>query len=102
MFFFQLPHVLPVVKQSGSAKGKDKVGSSSSSMGIGASSKRSKLEELPEGYMGKMLVYKKGAIRLKLGDITYDVSFSIVYFKQTIAENICTCTHTYVMFMSLE
>ncbi|PIM99424.1 DNA-directed RNA polymerase III subunit [Handroanthus impetiginosus] len=32
------------------------------------------LEELPEGYMGKMLVYKSGAVKLKLGDILYDVS----------------------------
>lgn len=32
------------------------------------------LEELPEGRMGKMLVYKSGAVKLKLGDILYDVS----------------------------
>lgn len=32
------------------------------------------LEDLPAGYMGKMLVYKSGAIKLKLGDILYDVS----------------------------
>lgn len=32
------------------------------------------LEDLPAGYMGKMLVYKSGAIKLKLGDILYDAS----------------------------
>lgn len=36
--------------------------------------KGTSLEELPEGYMGKMLVYKSGAVKLKLGDILYDVS----------------------------
>ncbi|KAK2975808.1 hypothetical protein RJ640_022825, partial [Escallonia rubra] len=32
------------------------------------------LEELPMGYMGKMLVYKSGAVKLKLGDTLFDVS----------------------------
>nr|GMC65772.1 DNA-directed RNA polymerase III subunit RPC4-like isoform X2 [Ipomoea batatas] len=32
------------------------------------------MEELPGGYMGKMLVYKSGAVKLKLGNILYDVS----------------------------
>lgn len=33
-----------------------------------------RLDELPKGYMGKMLVYKSGHIKLKLGDIMFDVS----------------------------
>lgn len=76
MFFFQLPATLPMVKRSASSKGKEKVGSSTSLGSIGASSKCSKLEELPGGYMGKMLVYKSGAIKLKLGDTLFDVSHS--------------------------
>lgn len=76
---------------SAAAKGKEKVGRgglgvSPSAMGneiVGSSAvsrKRSppmkgySLEELPAGYMGKMLVYKSGAIKLKLGDTLYDVS----------------------------
>lgn len=42
--------------------------SSASSVGNG------KLEGFPPGFLGKMLVYKSGAVKLKLGDILYDVS----------------------------
>lgn len=38
------------------------------------SRKKIGLEELPKGYMGKMLVYESGIVKLKLGDILYDVS----------------------------
>ncbi|XP_073066033.1 uncharacterized protein [Primulina eburnea] len=38
------------------------------------SREKNSLEELPKGYMGKMLVYKSGTVKLKLGDIQYDVS----------------------------
>ncbi|KAF3433169.1 hypothetical protein FNV43_RR24271 [Rhamnella rubrinervis] len=73
MFFFHLPNTLPMVKQSASRKS-EKVGSSVSSQGTDASSRGGKLEELPGGHMGKMLVYKSGAIKLKLGHTLYDVS----------------------------
>lgn len=68
------------------AKGKEKVdqgatGISPASRGMeidGKSmlsrKKNEHLEDLPAGHMGKMLVYKSGAIKLKLGDILYDVS----------------------------
>ncbi|KAF4351517.1 hypothetical protein F8388_000296 [Cannabis sativa] len=74
MFWFQFPRILPTVKQSASIKGKEKIGSSISSPGPSASSKGAKLEELPKGHVGKMLVYKSGAVKLKLGDVLYDVS----------------------------
>jgi DNA-directed RNA polymerase III subunit RPC4 len=32
------------------------------------------LKALPEGYMGKLLVYKSGAVKMKLGEVLYDVS----------------------------
>lgn len=32
------------------------------------------LNELPAGFVGKMLVYRSGAIKLKIGDTLYDVS----------------------------
>ncbi|KAL0400949.1 UNVERIFIED_CONTAM: DNA-directed RNA polymerase III subunit RPC4 [Sesamum latifolium] len=56
------------------AKGKDIAPSSINLVSGHPSNKGCSLEELPEGYMGKMLVYKSGAVKLKLGDILYDVS----------------------------
>lgn len=72
------------------AKGKEKVGNGGTGILHGVSpaskgmeivgrsmlsrKKNEHLENLPAGYMGKMLVYKSGAIKLKLGDILYDVS----------------------------
>ncbi|KAG5008020.1 hypothetical protein GLYMA_09G230700v4 [Glycine max] len=70
MFFFQIPTPLPMDKQSN--KGKEKIGTSTVS-GEATKSKNA-LEELPRGYMGKMLVYKSGAIKLKLGETLLDVS----------------------------
>ncbi|KAG7554664.1 DNA-directed RNA polymerase III subunit RPC4 [Arabidopsis suecica] len=32
------------------------------------------LKALPEGFMGKLLVYKSGAVKMKLGEVLYDVS----------------------------
>ena len=89
MFLVQLPANMPLVKQSTSAKGKEIAGNSTSlksiyasentrsslsSKSIGASEHSCRLEDLPRGHMGKMLVYKSGAIKLKLGEILYDVS----------------------------
>ncbi|KAL3000408.1 hypothetical protein AAZX31_09G210900 [Glycine max] len=65
-----IPTPLPMDKQSN--KGKEKIGTSTVS-GEATKSKNA-LEELPRGYMGKMLVYKSGAIKLKLGETLLDVS----------------------------
>lgn len=70
MLLLQLP-ALPLVKQSVSKKGKEKVGTVTTSE---ASTKGCNLEDLPGGYMGKMLIYKSGAVKLKLGETLYDVS----------------------------
>nr|XP_011470059.1 PREDICTED: DNA-directed RNA polymerase III subunit rpc4 isoform X1 [Fragaria vesca subsp. vesca] len=86
LLFVQLPPTLPLVKRSTSAKGKEKVGSSTPSEKVGAAKKSGGLEELSEGYMGKMLVYKSGAVKFKLGDALYDVSpGSDCVFAQDIA-----------------
>ncbi|XWS51582.1 hypothetical protein CRYUN_Cryun12cG0189100 [Craigia yunnanensis] len=74
MFFFQLPNKLPILKRSASTKGKEKAENSVSSERFGALKKGCQLEELPAGYMGKMLVYKSGAVKMKLGETLYDVS----------------------------
>lgn len=34
------------------------------------------LDGLPSGLMGKLLLYKSGAVKLKLGDTLYDVSIA--------------------------
>lgn len=73
MFFFQLPPKLPAVKNSANMKGKEIIDASSSSK-PSSSTGNCNLEDLPEGYMGKLLVYKSGKIKLKLGETSYDVS----------------------------
>lgn len=57
-----------------SAKGKEIVDSSTISRRHNTTKKECSLQELPAGNMGKMLVYKSGAIKLKLGNILYNVS----------------------------
>ncbi|GFQ05069.1 DNA-directed RNA polymerase iii subunit rpc4 [Phtheirospermum japonicum] len=76
MLFFQLPSNLPLGSShpSRASKGKEIVGSSVNRDRGYSFKKDCSLEELPEGYMGKMLVYKSGAVKLKLGNILYDVS----------------------------
>ncbi|XP_073293025.1 uncharacterized protein [Primulina huaijiensis] len=74
----------PSAPLSAAAKGKQIAGNapsvSTSTKGKGISGngydsrKKIGLEELPKGCMGKMLVYKSGNVKLKLGDILYDVS----------------------------
>lgn len=63
-----------VVEGPTSAKGKEKVENPTVMRRRSSPKKGCSLEELPGGYMGKMLVYKSGAVKLKLGDILYDVS----------------------------
>ncbi|TYJ25415.1 hypothetical protein E1A91_A07G048700v1 [Gossypium mustelinum] len=72
MLFFQFPGNLPRIKQPVSKKGKEKAEHSVSSDRFGALKKGCRLEELPEGYVGKMLVYKSGAVKLKIGETLFD------------------------------
>ena len=39
------------------------------------------LNDLPGGYMGKMLVYKSGKVKMKLGDAMFDVSIRLLYLS---------------------
>ncbi|XP_047176189.1 uncharacterized protein LOC124843477 isoform X2 [Vigna umbellata] len=63
MFLFQLPRNMPF------NEGKEK-----EQIRTTGSGKARALEELPSGYMGKMQVYKSGAIKLKLGEALFDLS----------------------------
>ncbi|KAK7312088.1 hypothetical protein VNO77_35661 [Canavalia gladiata] len=89
MLFFKLPN-LPLVKQSVSNKGKEKIGTSTVSGEPTKSKGSSTLEELSKGgCMGKMLVYKSGAIKLKLGETLFDVSpgSNCVFAQDIVAMN---------------
>ncbi|GLT39827.1 hypothetical protein SLA2020_139960 [Shorea laevis] len=86
LLFLQLPKKLPFDKLSESRKGKEKVDSSALPERSEAVKKRSDLEELPAGYIGKMLVHKSGKIKMKLGEIPYDVfPGSPTVFAQNVA-----------------
>ncbi|XP_014518856.1 uncharacterized protein LOC106776051 isoform X2 [Vigna radiata var. radiata] len=63
MFLFQLPKNMPF-----------NVGKEKEQIGTTGSGKARALEELPSGYMGKMQLYKSGAIKLKLGEALFDLS----------------------------
>ncbi|KAL4335970.1 hypothetical protein GQ457_07G045740 [Hibiscus cannabinus] len=74
MFFMQLPPTLPVTKQTENISGKEINTGSKPAASVGSGKKTCGLEEIPAGLMGKMLVYKSGAVKLKLGDTLYDVT----------------------------
>lgn len=74
MFFLQLPPTVPMIKRSSAADGREVTDSSGPPGDVRTVKKTYPLDELPAGFMGKMLVYKSGAIKLKLGDMLYDVS----------------------------
>ncbi|KAL5149359.1 DNA-directed RNA polymerase III subunit RPC4 [Glycine soja] len=74
MFFINLPTKLPMIKQSATAGSSDVNVKSRPHGGSKNVEELCELNELSSGFMGKMLVYKSGAIKLKLGDTLYDVS----------------------------
>ncbi|KAF8715402.1 hypothetical protein HU200_027046 [Digitaria exilis] len=74
LLFVQFPASLPLPVQPESVAEPTK-GSEGRREGMRTSSHRgSKLKELPGGYMGKILVYKSGKVKMKIGDTLYDVS----------------------------
>ncbi|KAK7363292.1 hypothetical protein VNO77_05428 [Canavalia gladiata] len=74
MLLISLPPTLPMIKQSVAARGQDVSVNSKPSGGSKDVEKACKLNELPSGFMGKMLIYRSGAVKLKLGNTLYDVS----------------------------
>ncbi|GLT40248.1 hypothetical protein SLA2020_143980 [Shorea laevis] len=80
LLFFKLPPQLPLDKSSANTKGKENADSSE------VVKKCSDLEQMPAGYMGKMLVYQSGKIKLKLGETLYDVTPGLhTEFAQNVA-----------------
>ncbi|TKY54428.1 DNA-directed RNA polymerase III subunit RPC4 [Spatholobus suberectus] len=74
MFLINLPPTLPMIKQLDTAGGQDVNVKSKPPGGSKDVEKPCKLNEIPSGFMGKMVVYRNGAIKLKLGNTLYDVS----------------------------
>lgn len=74
MFFMQLPPTMPLLKTSATTDGQDQTTSTPKSGGSSTMQKSCTINELPAGFMGKMLVYRSGAVKLTLGDTLYDVS----------------------------
>ncbi|XP_017220995.1 uncharacterized protein LOC108197800 [Daucus carota subsp. sativus] len=89
MLFLQFPENMPVPKQAVKKEGLETSNTSKPVKGPGASGKACNLNELPAGFMGKMFVYRSGAVKLKLGDILYDVSAGLnnVFAQDAVAIN---------------
>jgi hypothetical protein len=91
----QFPTILPIVGQQKGGKGKKKDGKAEEGKGNKDGKEDSKkkkgneeeelsefglpgefentLTDIPEGYIGKLKIYKSGKIKLHIGDISYDV-----------------------------
>ncbi|KAI6679719.1 hypothetical protein NL676_033600 [Syzygium grande] len=89
MFFIQLPPTIPMAKCLTIAEGNETTESLASSEVLGSTEKSCSLDELSAGLMGKMLVYRSGAVKLKLGDTLYDVSSGLdcVFAQDVVAIN---------------
>ncbi|KAH9670779.1 RNA polymerase III RPC4 [Citrus sinensis] len=74
MIFLQLPPTLPLKKQPATGNERQVTESSSKHEGATAKEKTSSLSELPGAFMGKLLVYRSGAVKLKLGETVYNVT----------------------------
>jgi DNA-directed RNA polymerase III subunit RPC4 len=74
MFLFQLPKTLPLPRRPSIVEAKGKATNRQLKEG-------SNLQQLPQGYLGKILVYKSGKIKMKIGDVMFDVSAQLSYFS---------------------
>ncbi|KAL2501418.1 RNA polymerase III RPC4 [Forsythia ovata] len=89
MFFVQLPTAMPMTKPCNNAEGREQGSNTNPVKGARPSQKPCGMEALPAGFMGKMLVYRSGAVKLKLGDTLYDVSAGLdcVFAHDVVALN---------------
>ncbi|WJX19278.1 hypothetical protein P8452_08991 [Trifolium repens] len=83
-FFMKLPPVIPMLKNVQDVKENVKRPG-----GPRGAAKLVRLNELPAGFIGKMLVYKSGKVKLKLGDTLYDVSsgMNCIFSQELVAMN---------------
>ncbi|TVU15726.1 hypothetical protein EJB05_39264, partial [Eragrostis curvula] len=98
LLFFQMPSSLPITLQPQSSAERDK-GLEDNAEPANTSTKERrqphsvhgmKLKDLPGGFMGKMLVYKSGKVKMKIGDTIYDVSAgsNCMFVQEVAAMNI--------------
>ncbi|KAK2645166.1 hypothetical protein Ddye_020361 [Dipteronia dyeriana] len=78
MVFLQLPPSMPMIKRSAKADGQEAIAKSKRRGGA-------RTIELPAGFMGKMLVYRSGVVKLKLGETLYDVNAGL---NRTFAQDV--------------
>ncbi|KAK4265623.1 hypothetical protein QN277_026650 [Acacia crassicarpa] len=74
LFLLHLPSTLPMIKESDAASVPDAPPTSKRPVGAQTVKRPCSLGELPSGLLGKLLVYKSGVVKLKLGDTLHDVS----------------------------
>ncbi|XP_028751467.1 uncharacterized protein LOC114711266 [Neltuma alba] len=74
LFLVRLPQILPMIKQSATEGDQDAPSSSKKPVGARPVERPCNLDDLPSGLLGKLLVYRSGAVKLKLGDTLYDIS----------------------------
>jgi hypothetical protein len=72
MCFMQLPSSLPITPPKTEEEPKQETKQESA---LGGSEQEfvSNLTKIPEGFLGKLIVYKSGKIKMKVGDFIYDV-----------------------------
>jgi DNA-directed RNA polymerase III subunit RPC4 len=104
LLFFQLPSSLSLPNQTQSVEEPNtgseenaELGSAASEMTSGQkrppSFQGSKIKDLPGGLMGKILIYKSGEVKMKIGDALFDVSISPVACC-FLCEHICSQHNT--------
>lgn len=95
LLLFQLPVSLPLPKQTESVE-EPNTGSeenvepaTSSKVARGQTLPGSKIKDLPGGLMGKILVYKSGKVKMKIGDALFDVSpgSNCMFVQEAVAVN---------------
>ena len=74
MLFLQLPASMPMIKQLPNTAGSEMADGSKPTKSGELSQNACSLDELPAGFMGKILFYRSGAVKLKLDDNLCDVS----------------------------
>ncbi|KAM0902635.1 hypothetical protein ACQ4PT_019179 [Festuca glaucescens] len=81
LLFFQLPSSLPLPKQTQSVE-EPNTGSKENAECANVTREQrrpssfagSKIKDLPGGHMGKILIYKSGKVKMKIGDAMFDLS----------------------------
>ncbi|KAK6941306.1 DNA-directed RNA polymerase III subunit RPC4, partial [Dillenia turbinata] len=88
MIFLQFPTTMPMKKRLAAEKGQENF-ANTKPRSVSRAEKTCGLQDLPAGQMGKILVYRGGAIKLKLGDTLYDVSqgMNCAYAEDVVAIN---------------